>query len=89
MIARNCSRALTIAQDSAYRDKRLALGRALAAAAEDTGTKVDNELLFIRVLADLDEPHIRCLRTMANAPKRHDPYHQQLAKVSGEAPGCQ
>jgi hypothetical protein len=56
------ARALTIAQDTAMRSKRRALGRALAAAASDTGTKVDEELLFIRVLADLDEAHIRVLR---------------------------
>lgn len=59
------ARALTIAQDTAMRDKRRALGRALASAASDTGTKVDEELLFIRVLADLDEPHIRVLRLMS------------------------
>jgi hypothetical protein len=29
------------------------------------GTNVDDELLFIRVLADLGPPHIRCLRIMA------------------------
>jgi len=58
------ARALTIAQDTAMRDKRRVLGRALAAAASDTGTKVDEELLFIRVVADLDEPHIRLLRLM-------------------------
>jgi hypothetical protein len=59
------ARALTIAQDTAMRDRRRALGRALASAASDTGTKVDEELLFIRVLADLDEPHIRVLRLMS------------------------
>lgn len=62
------ARALTIAQDTAMRDKRRALGRALASAASDTGTKVDEELLFIRVLADLDEPHIRLLRVMSTVP---------------------
>lgn len=62
------ARALIIAQDTAMRDKRRALGRALAAAASDTGTKVDDELLFIRVIADLDEPHIRLLRLMSTTP---------------------
>ena len=57
------ARALTIAQDTALRNKRRALGRALASAANDTGTKVDAELLFIRILADLDEPHIRLLKS--------------------------
>lgn len=40
------ARTLTIAQDTAMRDKRRALGRALAAAAGDVGTKVDDELLL-------------------------------------------
>jgi hypothetical protein len=63
------ARALTIAQDTAMRDKRRALGRALASAASETGTRVDEELLFIRVLADLDEPHIRLLRLMSTSPR--------------------
>lgn len=62
------ARSLTIAQDTAMRDKRRALGRALAAAASETGTKVDTEMLFIRVLADLDEPHVRLLRIMSTVP---------------------
>jgi hypothetical protein len=64
------ARALIAGQDAAMRDKRRALGRALASAASDTGTRVDDELLFIRVLADLDEPHIRLLRLMQNTPKK-------------------
>lgn len=59
------ARSLTIAQDTAMRDKRRALGRALASAASDTGTHVDEELLFIRVLADLDASHIRALRLLS------------------------
>jgi hypothetical protein len=66
------ARALTIAQDTAMRDKRRALGRSVAAAASDTGTKVDDELLFVRVLADLDEPHIRLLRLMRDPPPSLD-----------------
>lgn len=62
------ARALTIAQDTAMRDKRRALGRVLASAASDTGTRVDEELLAIRILADLDEPHIRLLRLMSTTP---------------------
>jgi hypothetical protein len=60
------ARALIIAQDTAMRAKRHAIGRALAAAASDTGTKVDEELLFIRAVADLDAPHIRLLALMAS-----------------------
>jgi hypothetical protein len=37
------ARTLTVARDTAMRDKRRALGRALASAASDTGTKVDAE----------------------------------------------
>src|ERR1700733_14353291 len=41
------ARALTIAQDTAMRDKRRALGRALASAVAETGTTVDDKLAFI------------------------------------------
>jgi hypothetical protein len=75
------ARALTIAQDTAMRDKRRALGRALAAAASDTGTKVDDELLSIRALADLDPPHIRCLRIMATEPPHLDAINRQRQAV--------
>jgi len=78
------ARALTIAQDTAMRDKRRALGRVLASAATETGTKVDDELLFIRVLADLDPPHIRCLRIMATQPPHLDAVNRQRLAV-GEA----
>ena len=61
-------RALSIAQDTAMRDKRRALGRALASAVADNGTQVDDELIFIRVLSDLDPFHIRLLRLMTEAP---------------------
>ncbi len=77
------ARALTIAQDTAMRDKRRALGRALASAASDTGTVVEQELLFIRVLADLDEPHIRLLRLLNTPPIRQwHPDH-----ISDQDPG--
>jgi hypothetical protein len=77
------ARALTIAQDTAMRDKRRALGRALAAAASDTGTKVDEELLFIRIVADLDEPHIRLLRLMTTPPLRQWPPSRILEEDPG------
>jgi hypothetical protein len=64
------ARALLIAQDTAMRDKRRALGRALAAAADETGTRVDDELIFVRVLSDLDEPHVRLLRLLATTPSQ-------------------
>lgn len=75
------ARALTIAQDTAMRDKRRALGRALASAAGDTGTKVDEELLFVRVLADLDSPHIRVLRITSTIPPHLDAIRQQMESI--------
>jgi hypothetical protein len=74
--------ALTIAQDTSMRDKRRAVGRVLVSANSDTGTKVDAELIFIRVLADLDAPHIRCLRVMAGAPEHSDPYYRRPWRVA-------
>jgi hypothetical protein len=75
------ARALTIAQDTAMRAQRRALGRALAAAASDTGTKVDHELLFIRVVADLDESHIRLLRLMNTTPPNLNAASRRMAQL--------
>ena len=63
------ARALTIAQDTAMRDKRRALGRALASAVAETGTTVDDELAFIRTIADLDPADIRALRLTNTVPE--------------------
>jgi hypothetical protein len=71
-----------LAQDTA---KRRALGRVLASAAGETGTRVDDELLFIRVLADLDPPHIRCLRIMATEPPHLDAINRQRQAVGEPA----
>ena len=60
---------LSVAQDSVMRDKRRALGRLLANAADETGTKVDGELADARVVADLDAIHVRVLRIMSEAPR--------------------
>jgi hypothetical protein len=74
------SRTLTTAQDTAMRDKRRALGRALANALDDIGTKVDDEIAFVRMLADLDPVHIRVLKIMSRRPKHLD-------RVAWTAPG--
>jgi hypothetical protein len=66
------ARTLTVAQDTAMRDKRRALSRALANALGDVGTKVDNEIAFVRMLADLDPVHIRVLKIMSRRPKHLD-----------------
>lgn len=76
------ARALTIASDTALRDKRRALGRALASAASDTGTKVDDELLFVRALDDLDAPHVRMLRLLSTAPPQLDGVGRQMEVIS-------
>lgn len=60
------ARALTVAQDTAIRDKRRALGRALTAGIAGDDAKIDAELLFIRAVADIDTPHIRLLALMAS-----------------------
>jgi hypothetical protein len=58
------ARTLTVAQDTALRDKVRALGRALAAGIAGGDVKIDDELLFIRAVADIDTPHIRLLARM-------------------------
>jgi hypothetical protein len=58
------ARTLFIAQDTALRDKRRALGRALAAGVMGDDAKIDEELLFIRAMADVDEMHVRLLQRM-------------------------
>jgi hypothetical protein len=78
------ARALTIAQDTAMRDKRRALGRVLAQAASDTGTKVDKQLIYLRALDDLDEPHIRLLRLMAFRPSNPQSSYVASLKESRE-----
>lgn len=66
------ARTLTIAQDTAMRDKRRALGRALAAGVGGDSARVDEELIFIRAVADLDPVHIRLLTLLAtDTPQPH------------------
>ena len=56
------ARALSIAQDAALRDKRRALGRSLAAGIAGDDAQIDDELLFIRAVADIDRPQSGCSR---------------------------
>jgi hypothetical protein len=60
------TRTLSIAQDTALREKRRALGRALAAGVMSDGARINEELLFIHAVEDIDEFHIRLLARMAN-----------------------
>jgi hypothetical protein len=61
------ARSLRIAQDTALRDKRRALGRALAAGVMGDDARIDEELLFMRAVEDIDEMHIRLLARMADS----------------------
>ena len=45
---------------------------ALANALDDVGTKVNDEIAFVRMLADLDLDHIRVLKIMIRRPKHLD-----------------
>jgi hypothetical protein len=60
------ARTLRIAQDTALREKRRALGRALAAGVMGDDARIDEELLFIRAVEDIDEIHIRLLGRLAD-----------------------
>jgi hypothetical protein len=65
------ARVVIVAQDTAMRDKRRALGRALAAGVAGDSARVDEELLFVRAIADLDPPHIRLLSLIGSeAPSK-------------------
>jgi hypothetical protein len=62
---RAVSPVLGVAQDAALRDKRRALGRALASGIEGDDARIDDELLFIRAVADVDVPYIKLLRVLS------------------------
>jgi hypothetical protein len=55
------TRVLVAAQDTARRDKRRALGRALAAGVMGDTARINEELLFVRAVDDINELHIRTL----------------------------
>jgi len=59
------ARVLLAAQDTARRDKRRALGRALAAGVMDDA-RIDEELMFVRAMDDIDAWHIELLDHMAS-----------------------
>jgi hypothetical protein len=80
------ARTLTIAQDTALRNKRRALGRALAAGVMGDDARIDEELLFIRAVADIDELHIRVLARRKEAADR-GVSRQNADYLSGVDPG--
>jgi hypothetical protein len=63
------ARTLVIAQDTAWREKRRALGRALAAGVMGDDARIDEELLFVRAVDDIDEMHIRLLGRIADGSR--------------------
>lgn len=63
------ARSLRVAQDTALRDKRRALGRALAAGVMGDDARVDEEMLFLRAVDDIDEKHVRLLDRMARTDR--------------------
>jgi hypothetical protein len=63
------ARAMTIAQDTALREKRLALGRALAVGVMGDDARIDEELLFMRAVEDIDEMHIRLLSRLGDGSR--------------------
>jgi hypothetical protein len=81
------ARTLTIAQDTALRDKRRALGRALAAGVMGDDAKIDHELLFIRAVSDLDEMHIRLLSLMSVQPRPKGKLGWDLMDIMNADPG--
>ena len=52
---------LVVAQDTARRDKRRALGHALAAGVMGDRSRINEELLFVQAIDDINEMHIRAL----------------------------
>jgi hypothetical protein len=62
------ARSLRVAQDTALRAKRRALGRALAVGVMGDDARIDEELLCMRAIDDLDEMHIRLLGRMDSFP---------------------
>jgi hypothetical protein len=87
------ARTLGAAQDAALRDKRRALGRALAAGIEGDDARIDDELLFIRAVADVDVPHIKLLEILSEdqplpGQLRGSPFHGgwSLATVAARHP---
>ena len=67
------------------RDKRRAIGRSIAAAMTDMGTRVDEELVFLRAIDNLDAPHFRLLWMMAEISIWGKPF-QLPAYVGGDLP---
>ncbi len=81
------ARTLAIAQDTALREKRRALGQALANGVMNDEATVDIELLFISAIADLDETHIRVLARIPLLPPDQRPSGITPSRLLQEDPG--
>lgn len=62
-----CTKVVLAAQDSVFQGKLYGLARSLQSALED-GSKVNEEILFSSVLAQLEAPHIRLLAQIGRNP---------------------
>jgi hypothetical protein len=62
-----CTKVVLAAQDAVFKEKLDGLARSLKSALED-GSKVDEEILFASVLAQLEAPHIRLLAQIGRNP---------------------
>jgi hypothetical protein len=82
------ARTLAIAQDTALREKRRALVRALANGIMNDEATIDTELLFISAIAYLDDIHIRVLaRIPVLPPPDQRPSGITPSKLLQEDPG--
>ncbi len=77
------TRALSMAQDAAMREKRRALSRALADTYKDLDT-VYSELAFVRDLADIQPIHLQLLKIMGVRPPHLSEVAAQMNQVDNE-----
>jgi hypothetical protein len=63
------AKALTVAQDAAWRNKRRALGQAIANGVMEDEARIDHELLFVRTVEDIYEIDIRLLGRLAGGAR--------------------
>jgi hypothetical protein len=82
------TRTMVIAQDTALRRKRRALGRALAAGVAGDDARIDEELLFLRAVADVDTPHIKLLARMTEGPPMHPAFPRGIGAGRRSCPRC-
>jgi hypothetical protein len=72
-----CTKVIMAAQDTIFQGRLEALARSLASALED-GSRVNEEILFTSVLAQLEPPHVRLLAHMEGGPSDEDHSYNRL-----------